>query len=208
MAKENKETRIVRKDGKNCFVEVVNEAFDKDRVRLDFISYDTTKSSGDRITASVSIYISFEEWRRFSKKLLEGAKEYKKYCDAHQDYKEPLYKTMGGTSAKRLKEWNKSRSDGKSLSRQFQVTSSKKGLFFTAMSGPGEENETGLIVPKYTLTTAENKVSIPMEFDTAYELVLAVDSEVQAYVTAKYVARMLSGNSAAENKKDSERGNY
>jgi len=101
---------------------------------------------------------------------------------------EPLYEHLGGTSAKQLAKYGKPRSDGKSLSRVVKLTiSSKSDYFLTADSGPGEENKTGLIVPKFG-ANPEQHVSVILSWRQLNELLLTTAEHYRAWLSAKYTA--------------------
>lgn len=50
MDKERNAHQIVRKDGKGCFVESLNDAFSIGRCHLAFASYDLNRPAGERQT--------------------------------------------------------------------------------------------------------------------------------------------------------------
>lgn len=190
MAKEKKVERICRKDGKNCFVEMLDSCFPIDKVQMDFISYDVNAAAGSRQTANIPIYLDGEEFLGLVKKVENDGKAYTKYCNDHPEFKKPLFEKMGGTSAKSLKVRGKERPDGMGISRVFTISASKKGYFLTAKSGPGEEDEKGLIVPRYK--DPEQRVSIAMDHDTLMELLCMGDARYRAYLTAEYVLNPIS----------------
>ena len=49
--------QIIRKDARNCFVEVKNDCFHLDKVHLQFVTYDQRRPTGDRYTNKIPIYI-------------------------------------------------------------------------------------------------------------------------------------------------------
>lgn len=190
MAKEIKEERIVRKDGKNCFVEVLDSAFPIGKVQMDFISYDVNAAAGSRQTANIKIYLDADKFLALADKVRHSGKEYTKYCANHPDFKTPLFQQMGGVSAKSLAARGKSRADGMGISRVITISASKKGYFLTAKSGPGKEDEKGLIVPQYK--EPEEKVSIALDHDTLMELVAMTEFRYQAYLAAEYLFNPIS----------------
>ena len=95
---------------------------------------------------------------------------------------------MGGTSAKRLAYYGKARADGKSLSRVVKLTVAEKSDYFlTADSGPGEENQTGLIVPRFG-KNPEQHVSVILTLRQLNELLFATTAHYKAWLSAKYTA--------------------
>ena len=57
MDKERNTNQIVRKDGKGCFVESLNDAFSIGRCHLAFAAYDLNRPAGERQTNLVQIYL-------------------------------------------------------------------------------------------------------------------------------------------------------
>ena len=101
---------------------------------------------------------------------------------------EPLYEHLGGTSAKQLARYGKPRPDGKSLSRVVKLTiSTRSDYFLTADCGPGEENKTGLIVPRFG-TKPEQHVSVILSWRQLNELLLTTTEHYRAWLAAKYMA--------------------
>lgn len=175
--------QIIRIDGKNKFVEVLNSSFGIDKVTLNFVEYDESRPSGDRIVARIPIYMNFSEFRRFAQDMLSG-----RYAALAKDAKGPIEQFLKGTSAERLRDQGRPRPDGKAESRKFSIAPSAKGLFFTAELGPGEATSTGMIKPA---GKTEKKVSIPMDANQIKELVLTTLAAMDAYVTAKETTKQV-----------------
>jgi hypothetical protein len=94
---------------------------------------------------------------------------------------------MGGIPAKTLESKGQARLDGKSLSRRFKIVPGNKVPFMlVGECGVGEENETGLTVPKYD-TKAKQVVRIPLQPDDLKRFVLIVKANIEAYLTSTYV---------------------
>ena len=201
MAKEIKAERISRKDGKNCFVEVLDSAFEIGKIRLDFVSYDVNAAAGNRQTANIKIYLDIDKFLSLGDKVRHYGKEYTKYCNSHPDFKTPLFSQMGGVSSKILKARGTPRADGMGISRTLTVSASKKGYFLTAKSGPGMEDEKGLIVPKYK--EPEEKVSIALDHDTFMEIICIAEARYQAYLAAEYVLNPISARETQQKKQGS-----
>lgn len=142
--------QIIRKDAKGCFVEVRNDTFHLDKVHLQFVSYDTTKPKGSRYVNNISIYIDVPEFLALAQEAASGTLHMRMQQYKNAGNKDPLYEHLGGTAAKYLTKYGRPRPDGKSLSRVVRLTvAAKSDYFLTADSGPGEENKTGLIVPRF-----------------------------------------------------------
>ena len=173
MNEERNQYQISRKDAKNSFVESLSDAFSIGKVHFNFASYDLNKPAGQRQTGMVSIYIDVDEFLELCRKLTCGELRYLVQSQkSAASPKTALYQSLGGTSADKLKQQNRSRSDGKSLSRTLQVlTGNKSDLILVADSGPGETTEKGLIVPKFG-NKPENHITVSMSLDNFGELLL------------------------------------
>lgn len=186
--REKNESQIIRKDGKGCFVEVKNDFFALGKVHLQFIKYDLTRPSGDRYTDNINIYLDIAEFLVLAHEAVSGVLYAKTKQFESEGNKNPLFQSMGGTSAKRLKQINQARADGKSLSRVFTISPSKIGYFFSASSGPGEEDTKGLIVPKFG-NNPENRVSVPISHTDVNEIMLITKTHYEAWLAAYYTRK-------------------
>ena len=191
-AEERNQHQIIRKDARNCFVESLNDSFEIGKVHFVFASYDMNKPAGQRQTNNINIYISVDEFLELCRKLECGELKYLLQSKFKAKDTEPLYKCLGGTDAKKLVRIGRSRPDGKSLSRTAQLLCSSKyenSFLFSASSGPGETNATGLIVPKFG-NKPENHVAVNMTFETFSEFMLITKVHYQAWLTAWYASAM------------------
>ena len=128
--------QIIRKDARGCFVEIKNDCFHLEKVHLQFVSYDTSLPKGSRYTSNINIYIDVPEFLALTQEAASGTLHMRMQQYKQEKKQEPLYEHLGGTSAKQLAKYGKSRSDGKSLSRVVKLTiSSKSDYFLTADSG-------------------------------------------------------------------------
>lgn len=186
--KEKNPAQIIRKDGKNCFVESLCDSFGIDKMHLVFVNYDTSAEKGSRQTARIDIYVDAPEWlmwtneasMHFTMKELEKAKAANSYT--------PVIQTMGGVSAEALKKRGQERPDGKSLSRIMTVGWGKKQpVIMYAKSGPGEQDDKGLIVPKFG-NNPEHQVMIPLSYGDYLQLLLATKAHYDAYLACKYAS--------------------
>ena len=191
MNEERNQYQISRKDAKNSFVESLSDAFSIGKVHFNFASYDLNKPAGQRQTGMVSIYIDVDEFLELCRKLTCG--EFRYLVQSQKSAASPktaLYQSLGGTSADKLKQQNRSRSDGKSLSRTLQVlTGNKSDLILVADSGPGETTEKGLIVPKFG-NKPENHITVSMSLDNFGELLLITKTHYEAWLSAWYAQRI------------------
>ena len=191
MNEERNQYQISRKDAKNSFVESLSDAFSIGKVHFNFASYDLNKPAGQRQTGMVSIYIDVDEFLELCRKLTCGELRYLVQSQkSAASPKTALYQSLGGTSADKLKQQNRSRSDGKSLSRTLQVlTGNKSDLILVADSGPGETTEKGLIVPKFG-NKPENHITVSMSLDNFGELLLITKTHYEAWLSAWYTQRI------------------
>ena len=191
MSREKEENlyQIIRKDAKNCFVEVLNDSFAIGRAHLFFATYDLSKPKNQRYTNTVDIYLPMSEVVELCRKLESGifgakVKEYKANKDSSS-----LYESLGGISAKKLKEKGKQRKDKKSLSRVMNIIAGQKAdIMLIAESGAGEENDKGLIVPKFG-DKPENKVVVSMTFASFSEMMLMTKMHFSAWLAGWYQHR-------------------
>lgn len=186
MDKERNAHQIVRKDGRGCFVESLNDAFPIGRCHLTFATYDLNRPAGERQTNLVHIYLDCGELLELCRKAESGELLMRLQAKKQKGDKTPFYQCLGGTSAEKLRRLGRPRPDGKSLSRMFQlVPGSKADFLLVADSGPGEADEKGLIVPKFG-KNPENHVVISMNMAQLCELLLLTRAHYLAWLAAGY----------------------
>lgn len=163
MNDDRNQYQIIRIDARNCFVESLSDAFSIGKAHLTFCSYDKRRPTGQRMTDSIQIYIDMPDWLELCRMLDSGELRWLLQQSLKSGDRSPIREWLGGTSAKKLARFGKPRADGKSLSRTAQLLPGSKtdSLLFVANSGPGEENATGLIVPKFG-KDPENHVVVSM----------------------------------------------
>jgi len=189
MKKTKDEKQIIKMDDKNYFMEAMNYSFGIGKVQLNFVEYDLSKSEGERIKQQVNLYIDIDKFLVLANDVLSG--KIAKLADEEKakgnQYCNPVYIDMGGVSAKTLESRAQARTDGKSLSRQFKIVPGNKVPFMLiGECGAGEENETGLIVPKYG-AKPERVVRIPMQAKDLKRFVLIVVANIQAHLTSTFI---------------------
>lgn len=190
MAEKNHQ--IIRKDIANpkgttgSFLELLNDSFGIGKEHLRVVNYDTAAEKGSRQTAKIDIFVDAWEWLQKTneaclhvmEKALLKAKEANSY--------DPVWQVMGGIPAETLKARGQERPDGKGLSRTMAVCWGKKyPVVITARSGPGEQNDKGLIVPKYG-NKPEQAVLIPLSYDDFLEVMIAGAEAYKAYLVYYY----------------------
>lgn len=172
-------TQIIRKDAKNCFVETKSDGFEIGKVITNFVAYDASKPEGNRATNSVSIYLPIDDVLMLNAQILSGALDKTIVEKRNKNDMKPIYQHLGGTNAEKAK-----RDDKMSLSRNVTITVGQRALFFTAESGPGEVSGTGIIVPKYQ--KPEQRVSVSLSFDDFTRLITTTVAHYNAWLSACY----------------------
>ncbi|WP_144537350.1 hypothetical protein [Bacillus thuringiensis] len=188
MARETNSLQIIRFDGRDCFMEVMNTGFEIGKVYMNFISYDQNKKAGERYTQKIPIYMDIDKFLVLSADIMSGKIHglAEKEKAKGNKYPDKIFDDMGGTPAETLAQRGKAREDGGSESRVLKILPGAKLPFiFQAELGKGEKNEKGLIVPRYG-GKPEQKVMIPMQGDDLKRFALVVKTHIDAYITAKY----------------------
>lgn len=186
--------QVLRVDAAGAFVEVMADGVAIDKVVINFVSYDKTKSGGSRMTGNIKFYIPITKAKALSEKILNMriAKAAKTAIDKAQEegkkYPAAVYTEMGGTPANKA-----NRKDGKALSRTFSIApGSKMPYVLTAECGPGVPGPNGLlIVPDYgynkPVSRPEQVIRIPMTQDSLEEFAVALDVVYQAWIQSRFV---------------------
>lgn len=210
--------RVYRADGKDCFVEVTSDACAIGKFKFTFKSYDASKPVGQRSKATIQMYLDIADALLLSANILSGkyskmvADEKRKYEEAKAKsetyFQAPVFVRMGGVSASKLKIQGKERPDKMSLSRQIKLVGGMKALFvIQAEQGPGEENDKGLIVPRYGPkynSRPEQYVMVPLDEDGAKRMALMIQLYANAYASAQYSALAMPTSRAVEAEKTEE----
>ena len=193
MQDERNASQIIRKDARNCFVESLSDAFGNGRAHFAFATYDMNKPAGQRQTNNIHIYVSMPELLELCRKLSSGELRYIMQQKKQTGDPKPIQEWLGGTSAEKLRQYGKARSDGKSLSRVCKLLAGQKTDFlFVADSGPGDKDAKGLIVPRFG-NKPENHVAVSMTFDALSELLLMTRTHYESWLTAWYLSQTHSG---------------
>ena len=182
--------QIIRKDARGCFVETKSDSFSFGKVHLEFSKYDASKPAGQRQTDHVHIYLDVPEFLHLAHEALTGALHMRAKSQSENSDQKPLFEHLGGTSAEKLKRYEKSRQDGKSLSRIVKLIRGQKvDYLFVADSGPGETDAKGLIVPRFG-KNPENHVSVGISWRNLNELFLMTQVHYAAWLAAQYQAEL------------------
>lgn len=199
--------KIIKFNSNDSIFEVVADTFNIGKVHIHMHKYDESKSAGQKVTQAVDVFVSIDEALVLCQDILTGniPIRVKALKDKGEKYAS-AWQHLGGISATKLKEKQeyalkagrkledlkpnqKSRPDGKSLSRVFKIVPSSRDSYaftFQAESGAGEEDSKGLIVPKYG-TKPENRVFMPVTPEQAKAFALKLNVCIQAYYNSKYV---------------------
>lgn len=178
--------QIVRIDGKNCFVEVLDSAFAIEKVQINFISYD---DKTNKQVAMIPFYLDFSDFFVLETDVLSGKIAALADLEKKKGNKYPnhIYMQQGGVSAANLKKRGQERADGMSLSRQFKIIPGNKYPFMVqGEQGKGEENPQGLIVSRYG-GKPDDRVMVPMQGDDLKKFVMMTSAKIRAYMAAQYV---------------------
>ena len=198
MTDDRNRYQTTRIDAKNCFVESLSDTFSYGKAHLTFCAYDKSRLEGQRMTANIQIYIDIADWLELCRMLDSGELRAAVAAQNRSGSRDPIKEWLGGTSAKKLAKLGKPREDGKSLSRTAQLYAARNAgsVLFAASSGPGEENATGLIVPKFG-KNPEQHVAVSMTLDNLSKLLLLTRIHYTAWLTAAYMRQDSSREQAA-----------
>lgn len=185
--------QIIRIDGKNVFLEVLNSAFQIGKVQMNFLEYDVTKDKGKRIKHDIAIYVDIDKFLVLSNDVLNGRisalaiKAREEQQRGNFKYCKEIWDDIGGISAETLIKRGKERADGRSLSRQIKLTPGDKVPWVvSAETGPGELTKTGLIVPRYTGNKPEVVIRVPISSEDLKRWILIVKAHIEGYISSQY----------------------
>ena len=184
MARTKFPTQVYRVDARSCFLEVLCDALPIDKVSLNFVYYDKNQPAGQREQGKVKIYMEIFQAATLSGDILSGRiaglarKSKKKAVEGGEKYPEPVFALLGGTAAKNTL-------NNQAISRQFRLSpGSVKPYVAEAISGPGLEQENGLITPNGKPDVA---IRVPLEADKLKELAHALTLVTQIWGITKFM---------------------
>lgn len=199
--------QIIKFNNKDGLMEVLANAFEIGKVQIHMHKYDESKAKGSRITQEVDLFVDIPDMLVLCNDILTGniPAQIKSLKTAGKNY-DSAWSDMGGVSATKLAErqqmalkegkkleglkaTQKSRADGKSLSRVFKIVpSTRNDMAFTFQGeyGAGEENDTGLIVPKYG-TKPDVRLMMAVTPKQAKAFALMIKTHIEAFIAQKYV---------------------
>lgn len=187
MTQNQLKTQIIRKDGKDCLVEVNTQAFSIGKVQFVFAKYNPKNPKGSRTTDRITIFLSFSAALEFAQSILDGRLS-KQLVEANVKFKQtnkPWDKnvsiSMGGTPNP------KNRTDGKAESRTLSAQlGTNNPIALISSSGPGTVNDKGLIVPE----KPEHSVFITLSASDIREIALMIKAHVEAYIQMEHMKNM------------------
>lgn len=185
---QDNQDQIIRQDARGCFVEAKRDCFHIDKIHLQFVAYDQKKPPGQRYTSNIHIYIDVPEFLVLVKDAETGALHARMQRNKKESKPDPLFECLGGTSAAQLAQYGRPRTDGKSLSQVAKLVGADRADYlFVADSGPGEQNDKGLIVPRFG-KNPEQHVAVSLSWRQVNELLFTTSFHYQAWLSAKYAA--------------------
>ena len=157
-------------------------------MHLQFVAYDKNRPQGQRYTNNVNIYIPIPEFLVLYQEAASGVLHGRMQQYKTTGQQESLYEHMGGTPASTLARLGKARPDGKSVSRVTKlVAGSRSDYLFVADSGPGDQNEQGLIVPRFG-KNPEQHVAVSFSWKKLNEFLFTIHAHYMAWLSARYHA--------------------
>lgn len=179
-------SQVDRVDGKNVFVEIMSEAFEIGKIRMNFAEYDANTKKQKTF---FPIYLDVDEFLWLSNQVLSGELHQKgqqiKKDNQNAKFYPYAYNNLGGISPEKLKQRKMERKDNKALSRQLKLSpGSRQDWVMQGEIGAGKVIGTGLIQPD---GQPESRVTIPMSNEDLKKFVLFVSMHLAAYIKSRYV---------------------
>ena len=192
--------QMLRVDGKGCFVEFMSGMFAPlkpgklGKVLMNFCTYNEQTNAQ---TCLIPIYIDIPKFCaltddiRFGRLKALATKEKQAVAKGEKRYEGSIWQDMGGTSAKILARQGKSREDGMSESRVFDIVPAKKEntYLLKATRGAGEEATQGIIQPKidYRNKGSYDQIQIAVSDEDLRAIAKTIDMHIEAYYTTQWI---------------------
>ena len=167
----------------NTFVKVKGNSFDIGKTLFSFVEFDKNIK---KLQKSVDCYMGMEESLIFCHDILSGklpklaAKEKAK---GEQYPKAVWHSPLGGVNEQKARE-RKLRSDGKAISRSFNIAPGSKADFvLTVTQGAGKSQPNGIITPE---GKPEVIIRVACSADNLKGLALSLKAHIEAYYAARY----------------------
>lgn len=189
MARIKSPEQVRRLDGRGCFMELLTIGLPRNKIALNFVSYNTAAEKGNRVGSSVLAYMDIHKAEVFASNVLDGTmsklgNQAKNFAAEHgYKYAKEVFCDMTGTSAD-----HSTRADGAPISRQLKLTPGAKSAWvLSAESGPGKMEGPGLIAPAYAGGRPECIIRIPLSDDDLKSLALSIQAMCRMWYTLKFV---------------------
>lgn len=189
MARIKSPEQVRRIDGRGCFMELLTIGLPRDKIALNFVSYNTAAEKGSRVGSSILAYMEIHKAEVFASNVLDGTmfklgNQAKAFAAEHgYKYAKEVFCDMTGTSAD-----HSTRADGAPISRQLKLTPGAKSAWvLSAESGPGKMEGPGLIAPAYAGGRPECIIRIPLSDDDLKSLALSIQAMCRMWYDLKYI---------------------
>ena len=182
------EGQIFRIDARGAFTEALNDFYEKGNMQhIRAIKYDVSQAEGSRITAKVDMFIPAAMVSLWRYKLETGRLRPLMEKSREDGKGIPDLSHSGGTGVRKLAAYGRPRPDGKAEFRSITFKAgTTKDLLLVACSGPGNEDDKGLITPGGKM---EQYVQVPMSVTDLYQLLWTMDENYKAFLTSRYVTK-------------------
>lgn len=175
--------QIYRVDGRNSFVEITAYGLSIDKVYINFVEYNKDAPAGQRMSASIGIYMNMFEANVLSCDIMSGRisklGELAR-TDAKakgQKYSGAVYVKQGGTPAKS--------NSGQAVSRMFEIIpGERQPWILCAKQGKAHETKEGLIVMD---GKPECTIRVPLTHEKLKEFALAVKAAFDIWIQTRFV---------------------
>lgn len=174
------------RNGESRFMEIVDSMFynknassnlKEPKFIFNFCSYSDNGQKGNKMKASIPIYVSIKEAMQISKSFLNISLLERIYKRNMQKGKKYMFQIQGGTSPEHLKQQNRTRKDGKAESRILVIEPGKSAPFImTAKIGAGivDNSHNGIIIPN---GKTERYIMVSFQYEDI--IVLANELEIK-----------------------------
>lgn len=167
----------------NTFLKVKGNSFHIGKVLFSFVEFDAHTK---KLQKSVDCYMGLEESLIFCHDVLSGKLPKLAATEKAKGEKFPKpiwYSPLGGVNEQKAKERNL-RSDGKAISRSFNLAAGAKADFvLTVTQGAGKSQPNGIITPE---GKPEITIRVACSSDNLKGLALLLKAHIEAYFAAAY----------------------
>jgi hypothetical protein len=182
--REKNPHQIIKVETGHSRMEFMNSMFDRDKMVVSFMTYDSHKAEGSRLGDKIDLFIDIPVFLT----LINDTLSSRYSMMMKNDPKITLFEDTGGTTPDKLRAQNRPRNDTNCEFRKISLCkSSKEGysFLFSAESGPGKQTETGGFCP-INGYRPEKKIAIPVSAEKMKEIVLITQAHINAFLSSKY----------------------